>query len=153
TRAALMTGKHPARLHLTDWLPGRADRPAQKLARPTIRQQLPLEEETLAEALHAAGYATAHVGKWHLGGTGFEPTRQGFDLNIAGDSTGSPLSYFAPFSRQGRVMPGLGDARDGQYLTDRLTAEAVQFLEANRTRPFFLYMPHYAVHIPMRAKE
>ncbi|WP_406697220.1 sulfatase-like hydrolase/transferase [Singulisphaera sp. Ch08] len=153
TRAALMTGKHPARLHLTDWLPGRRDLPAQKLARPLIRQDLPLEEETLAESLHAAGYTTAHVGKWHLGGAGFEPTRQGFDLNIAGDSTGSPLSYFAPFSRQGRVMPGLGDAPDGQSLTDRLTDEAERFLEANRARPFFLYMPHYAVHTPMKAKE
>ena len=153
TRAALMTGKHPARLHLTDWLPGRPDRPAQKLARPLIRQELPLDEETLAESLHAVGYATAHVGKWHLGGAGFEPTRQGFDLNIAGDSTGSPLNYFAPFGRQGRIMPGLGDAPTGQYLTDRLTAEAERFLEANRARPFFLYLPHYAVHIPMKAKD
>ncbi len=153
TRAALMTGRHPARLHLTDWLPGRPDLPAQKLARPVIRQELPLEQETLAESLHAAGYATAHVGKWHLGGAGFEPTRQGFDVNIAGDSAGSPLSYFAPFSRQGRTMPGLAVAPEGQYLTDRLTDEAVRFLDANRSRPFFLYMPHYAVHIPMKAKE
>lgn len=153
TRAALMTGKHPARLHLTDWLPGRRDLPAQKLARPSIRQELPLEETTLAESLHAAGYATAIVGKWHLGGVGFEPTRQGFDLNIGGDATGSALSYFAPFRRQGRVMPGLADAPDGQYLTDRLTDEAERFLEAHRERPFFLYMPHYAVHTPMKAKE
>jgi arylsulfatase A len=152
TRAALMTGKHPARLHLTDWLPGRQDMPAQKLARPVIRQELPLEEETLAEALHSVGYATAHVGKWHLGGVGFEPTRQGFDINIAGDVTGTPLSYFSPFGRDGRTMPGLGDAPSGQYLTDRLTTEAERFIEDNRARPFFLYMPHYAVHIPMKAK-
>jgi arylsulfatase A-like enzyme len=153
TRAALLTGKHPARLHLTDWLPGRPDLPAQRLARPLIRQELPLEEETLAESLHAAGYATAHVGKWHLGGAGFEPTRQGFDLNIGGDATGSPLSYFAPFGRQGRTMPGLDDAPGGQYLTDRLTAEAERFLDVNRARPFLLYLPHFAVHIPMKAKE
>ena len=93
------------------------------------------------------------IGKWHLGGAGFEPTRQGFDLNIAGDATGSPLSYFAPFAGQGRIMPGLDDAPAGQYLTDRLTTEAERFLDANRARPFFLYMPHYAVHIPMNAKE
>jgi arylsulfatase A-like enzyme len=150
-----MTGKHPARLHLTDWLPGRGDRPAQKLNRPMIRQALPLEEVTLAETFRAAGYATALMGKWHLGGPGFEPERQGFDLNIAGDVTGTPLSYWAPFGRQGRTMPGLADAPAGQYLTDRLALEAEKFLEAQagQSRPFFLYLPHYAVHIPMTARD
>src|SRR4030095_6588589 len=112
TRAALLTGKHPARLHLTDWLPGRADAPAQRLARPTIRQQLPLEETTLAEALKPAGYSTAHIGKWHLGGAGFEPERQGFDVNIAGDETGTPRSYFAPFENKNGKMPGLEKAEE-----------------------------------------
>ncbi len=153
TRASILTGKYPARLHLTDWLPGRSDRPDQRLLRPAIRQQLPLEEVTLAEALKAAGYATAHVGKWHLGGEGFGPQQQGFDRNVAGDQTGSPASYFAPFrNRQGRFMPGLEQATDGEYLTDRLTAEAERFIDANRDRPFFLYLAHYAVHIPLRAK-
>jgi len=154
TRAAIMTGKYPARLHLTDWLPGRADRPDQRLLRPAIRQQLPLEEITLAEALKAAGYATGHVGKWHLGGAGFGPQQQGFDVNIAGDQTGTPRSYFAPFKdAQGRIMPGLERAADGEYLTDRLTTEAERFIESNRDRPFFLYFAHYAVHIPLRAKQ
>jgi arylsulfatase A-like enzyme len=152
TRAALLTGKYPARLHLTDWLPGRGDRPDQRLLRPDIRQQLPLEEQTLAEVLRAGGYATALIGKWHLGGVGFEPTRQGFDLNIAGDVTGTALSYWAPFARQGRTMPGLEDAPAGQYLTDRLAIEAEKFIDAQRSRPFFLYLPHYAVHIPMTAR-
>lgn len=157
TRAALMTGKHPARLNLTDWLPGRRDLPAQKLARPTIRQELPLAETTLAEALKQAGYATAHVGKWHLGGEGFEPEKQGFDLNIAGDHTGTPLSYFAPFQRDGRFMPKLETAPTGEYLPDRLTTEAERFIEQHvgrhKDKPFFLYFPHYSVHIPMRAKQ
>ena len=153
TRAALLTGKHPARLHLTDWLPGRADMPTQRLRRPAIRQALPLEEITLAELLKGAGYATAHIGKWHLGGPGFGPTRQGFDLNVAGDGSGSPLTYFAPFARAGRAMPGLEEAPDGQYLTDRLTLEAERFLEQHRTEPFFLYLAHYAVHIPLAAKK
>ena len=152
TRAALLTGKHPARLHLTDWLPGRADAPAQRLARPAIRQQLALEETTLAEALKPAGYTTAHVGKWHLGGAGFEPERQGFDVNIAGDETGTPLSYFAPFQRNGRFMPKLDTAPPGEYLTDRLTTEAERFIGQHKDKPFFLYLAHYAVHIPMRAK-
>ncbi|HTK76246.1 MAG TPA: sulfatase, partial [Gemmataceae bacterium] len=154
TRAAILTGKYPARLHLTDWLPGRADRPDQKLVRPVIRQQLPLEEVTLAEALKAAGYTTGHIGKWHLGGPGFGPQQQGFDVNVAGDQTGSPRSYFAPFKdAQGRFMPGLEQANDGEYLTDRLTTEAERFIDANRDRPFFLYFAHYAVHIPLRAKR
>lgn len=152
TRAALMTGQHPARLHLTDWLPGRNDQPAQKLARPTIRQQLPLEATTMAEALQQAGYATAHIGKWHLGGAGFEPEKQGFDLNVAGDHTGTPLSYFAPYQRDGRFMPKLETAPPGEYLPDRLTTEAERFIEQSKDKPFFLYLSHYSTHIPMRAK-
>lgn len=155
TRAALMTGKYPARLHLTDWLPGRGDRPDQRLLRPQIRQQLPLEEVTLAEPLKAAGYSTGHIGKWHLGGAGFGPREQGFDTNIGGDHTGTPLSYFAPFRRgdKGPVMPGLDDAPDGEYLTDRYALEAEKFIESHRDKPFFLYLPHNAVHTPMKAKE
>ncbi len=152
TRAALMTGKHPARLHLTEWLPGREDKPAQKLARPNIQQELPLAETTVAEALKQAGYATASIGKWHLGGKGFEPERQGFDLNVTGDHTGTPLSYFAPYQRDGRFMPKLETAPPGEYLTDRLTAEAERFIEQNKDKPFFLYLPHYATHIPLKAK-
>jgi arylsulfatase A-like enzyme len=152
TRAALLTGRHPARLRITDWLPGRADRPAQKLLRPELRTELPADLPTLAEALKAAGYTSAHVGKWHLGGEGFGPEQRGFALNVAGDAAGSPLSHLAPFARGGRTMPGLGNAPAGEYLTDRLTDEALRFIDANRDRPFFLYMPHFAVHIPMAAK-
>lgn len=152
TRAALMTGKYPARLHLTDWLPGRGDMPSQKLLRPAIRQQLPLQEVTVADVLHGAGYATASIGKWHLGGAGFEPTKQGFDINIAGDAAGTPLSYFAPYARNDRTMPGLESAPEGEYLTDRLTAEAEHFIEQQRGKPFFLYLPHFTVHIPLKAK-
>ncbi|MBN8624043.1 MAG: sulfatase-like hydrolase/transferase [Planctomycetes bacterium] len=156
TRAALMTGKVPARLNLTDWLPGRADRPDQKLLRPKIRQELPLEETTLAEHLKSAGYATAHIGKWHLGGEGFGPREQGFDLNIAGDHAGSPRSYFAPYvgGKQGQAkatIPGLEDAPNGEYLTDRLTDESLKFIEAHAAEPFFLYLPHFGVHTPLKA--
>src|SRR5438309_8276863 len=87
TRAAILTGKYPARLNLTDWLPGRADRPDQKLLRPVIRQELPAAEVTLAAALKAAGYVTGHVGKWHLGGMGAGPEHRGFGMNVAGDHT------------------------------------------------------------------
>ncbi len=158
TRAALMTGKYPARLHLTDWLPGRADRPDQKLARPNLRQALPLEETTLAEALKAAGYATGHIGKWHLGGEGFGPLQQGFDSNIGGDQTGTPRSYFAPFKgkrQDGKdvFMQGLEEAPEGEYLTDRYAAEAEKFIDRNKDKPFFLYLPHNAPHTPLKAKQ
>jgi arylsulfatase A-like enzyme len=152
TRAALMTGKVPARLGLTDWFPGRPDRPDQPLARPPMILHLPLEETTLAEAFKAAGYVTGHIGKWHLGGKWFEPTAQGFDVNVAGDQTGTPRSYFAPFRNKLGVMPGLDKAPDGEYLTDRLAAEAERFIEKHKDKPFFLYLPHHAVHTPLRAK-
>src|SRR5437660_3654628 len=132
TRASILTGRYPQRMNLTDWLPGRPDRSDQRLKRPVINQQLPLEETTIAEVLKAAGYATAHIGKWHLGGEEFAPTKQGFDVNIAGDHTGTARSYFAPFRNKLGVMPGLETAPEGEYLTDRLAAEAEKFIAANK---------------------
>ena len=93
------------------------------------------------------------MGKWHLGGKGFEPEKQGFDINIAGDQTGTPRSYFAPFENKLGKMPGLEKAEAGEYLTDRLALEAEKFIETNKDKPFFLYLPHYAVHTPLRAKQ
>jgi len=153
TRAALMTGKHPARLGITDWLPGRPDRPDQKLNRPKLVNELPLEEVTLAEVLKKNGYATAHIGKWHLGSKGFGPLEQGFDINIGGDHFGQPPSYFAPYKNKMRSLPGIDDAPEGEYLTDRLTMEAEKFIAANKDKPFFLYLPHFAVHTPLQAKK
>jgi arylsulfatase A-like enzyme len=147
SRAAILTGKYPARLQLTDWLPGRADRPSQKLLRPPIRQELQLEEITLAEALKATGYASASIGKWHLGGESFYPEHQGFDINIGGTETGSPPGGYFRFH-----TPNLKARSDQEYLTDRLTEEAVWFIQEHRDQPFFLYVAHYAVHIPLQAK-
>jgi arylsulfatase A-like enzyme len=147
SRAAIMTGIHPARLHLTDWLPGRPDRPSQKLLRPEIRQQLPLEETTIAEALKVRGYATASIGKWHLGRRPFWPEHQGFDVNIGGTETGSPPGGYFGFE-----TPNLRARSRDENLTDRLSDEAVAFIERNRDRPFFAYLSHYAVHIPLQAK-
>ncbi len=153
TRASIMTGQYPQRWQLTDWLPGQPDRPNHRLNRPDLRQHLPLEAVTIAEALKPAGYVSGSIGKWHLGGEGFEPTKQGFDSNIAGDAAGTPQSYFAPFGKAGgKSMPGLQDAPEGEYLTDRLAAEAEKFLDEHRERPFFLYLPHFAPHTPLKAK-
>ncbi len=152
TRASILTGMYPARVNITDWLPGRPDRPDQKLKRPNFNQQLPREEVTLSSVLKFAGYSTAHIGKWHLGAEGFGPEQDGFDLNIAGDETGTARSYFAPFRNKQGVMPGLETAPEGEYLTDRLTTEAEKFLEANKDHPFFLNLSHYAPHTPLTAK-
>jgi arylsulfatase A-like enzyme len=153
TRASIMTGKYPARLHLTDWLPGRPDRPDQKLLRPKFRQFLPLEETTIAKALKPLGYTSASIGKWHLGGEAYYPEKHGFDLNIGGTDRGSPPSYFFPYKNKAYRIPGLDEGKEGEYLTDRLTSEAEKFIEKNKERLFFLYFPHYAVHIPLQAKK
>ncbi|MDX1948797.1 MAG: sulfatase [Pirellulaceae bacterium] len=151
TRAAVMTGKYPARLHITDWIEGHK-RPFAKLQVPDWTQHLPLEETTLAEAFRSAGYATCHIGKWHLGGEEFWPTTQGFDRNIGGNHKGQPPSYFFPYETAAIKLPGLSEGKPGEYLTDRLTDEALAFISASRDQPFFLYMPHYTVHTPLQAK-
>jgi arylsulfatase A-like enzyme len=153
TRASILTGKYPARLHLTDWLPGRADRPSQKLLRPKFRQYLPLEEVTIAKALKPLGYVSASIGKWHLGGKPYYPEPHGFDLNVGGTERGSPPSYFFPYQNANFSIPTLPGGRQGDYLTDRLTQEAEKFIEQNQGKPFFLYLAHYAVHIPLQAKK
>jgi arylsulfatase A-like enzyme len=146
TRASIMTGKYPARLNLTDYLIGRR---RGKLIPPEYIHQMPLEEVTIAEALKEAGYTTCFIGKWHLGGKPYWPEQQGFDVNIGGTGSGMPRSYFWP---QWRGNPPI-EGRDGEYLTDRLTDEALKFLEAEKDKPFLLYLSHYAVHIPLQAKK
>jgi arylsulfatase A-like enzyme len=115
---------------------------------------LPLEEITLAEKLLEAGYVTASIGKWHLGGEGYLPTDQGFDLNVAGYSKGSPPSYYYPYTRETRedIISPLPLTGDSLYLTDRLTDEAIAFMSQNREQAFFLYLPFYNVHTPLEGR-
>jgi arylsulfatase A-like enzyme len=147
TRAAMITGQFPARLHLTDWIAGH-ERPKAKLRIPDWTKHLPLGVVTVAERLRSKGYATGTIGKWHLGGTEVRPEAQGFDRNVGGNDRGQPPSFFSPYH-----VAALPDGPEGEYLTDREAAEAVAFIEANRDRPFFLYLPHYAVHTPIQAKK
>ena len=150
SRAALMTGKYPAQLHITDWIAGHVKKNP-KLLIPDWKLFLPLEEKTVAEYLKEVGYATWHVGKWHLGeGDKYLPTNQGFDLNVGGSNWGEPKkSYFSPFK-----MPNLKDDESKDYyLTDRLTDEAVKLIENQpNNKPFFLNFAHYGVHTPLQAK-
>ncbi|MFM8495889.1 MAG: sulfatase, partial [Planctomycetia bacterium] len=145
TRAAMLTGQYPARLHITDWIKGH-ERPFAKLKIPEWRKFLPRDVVTVAERLKSAGYATASIGKWHLGDDS-RPEHHGFDENVGGYDRGQPPSYFAPYK-----IPTLPEGPDGEYLTDREATEAATFIEANRDRPFFLYLPHYCVHTPIQAK-
>jgi arylsulfatase A-like enzyme len=150
TRASLMSGQYTPRHGIVTV--GNSDRgPAH------LRKLIPIENKTvldakittIAEALKPAGYVSASMGKWHLGNDpGHGPVGQGFDLNVGGYEAGHPRSYFSPYKN-----PELMDGPEGEYLTDRLTDEALKFIEANRDKPFFLYLPHYAVHTPIRAKK
>jgi arylsulfatase A-like enzyme len=157
TRAALMTGKYPTRLHLTDWIPGEPAPRNSRFRLPAWQQHLPLEETTLATALKQRGYVTGHIGKWHLGGGEFLPQHQGFDTNIAGGEIGHPASYFWPYgaTNNDHRVPGLAErgGKKGEYLTDQLTDEALHFIEANKDKPFYLNFCHYAVHAPLMGKQ
>lgn len=150
SRAALMTGKSPARLHLTDFIPGRNLMSDQKLRRPDFEQQLPLGETTLAETLRAKGYRTGCFGKWHLGGKGFEAIDQGFESSTP-DAAG--LRRVDPFPAGAPVPRGFVAPNPGEELTSLLTRSAVSFIEQHRQEPFFLYFPEVAVHIPLYGTE
>ncbi|HUU91294.1 MAG TPA: sulfatase-like hydrolase/transferase, partial [Phycisphaerae bacterium] len=146
TRASIMTGKFPARLGITDWIPGQRPK-NRKLLAPPIHNQLALEEVTIAEVLKEAGYRTFFAGKWHLGGQGFFPEQQGFDINKGGHHAGSPPGgYYTPYKN-----PKLEDGPAGEYLTDRLAAESVRFLQTHGKEPFLLYLSFYTVHTPIQA--
>jgi arylsulfatase A-like enzyme len=151
TRAAVLTGQYPARLRITDWIEGHK-RPFAKLQVPDWTMHLPHETLTLAEIFQASGYATCHIGKWHLGGEEFWPTTHGFDRNVGGNHRGQPPSYFFPYEREGIKLPGLAEGKEGEYLVDRLTDEAIRFITSSKDQPFFLYLPHYTVHTPLQAK-
>ena len=150
TRASILTGRHPVRVDITDWIPGRR---AKEVERPRFkhindRDNLALDEITIAELLRAeANYQTFFLGKWHLGKKGHWPTDQGFDVNIGGLEVGSPPGgYYGPWKN-----PNLKAKHDGEYLTTRLTDEAIKLIEERDSkRPFFLYFSYYNVHTPIQ---
>ncbi len=145
TRASLLTGKYPARLGMTTWI---GDKSRGKLLDVPYVDHLALEEFSLAKSLKQGGYQTWHVGKWHLGGRDFYPEHHGFDMNIGGCAWGHPRKgYWSPYG-----IETLSDGPEGEYLTDRLTDEAINLIRNSGDQPFFLYMSHYAVHTPIQAK-
>lgn len=169
SRAALMTGKYPARTGITDWIRAKFQG-GSGLALPTDFEQtegkslktpknqgfLPLEELTLAERLKAVGFSTMHVGKWHLGEEGNHPEDQGFDINIGGNDLGQPPSYFDPYLAKNAaptyVLKNVPPRKEGEFLTDREGDEIVKFIQ-NRKGQFFIHWAPYAVHTPIMGPE
>jgi len=153
TRASIMSGRHPARVGITDWIGG-----AQRglLLPPPNVDHLALEEVTIGEAFQAAGYVTGYAGKWHLGTGEYLPAAQGFSETVAVNDAGQPSSYFYPYRRDQpspQDVPDLDDGREGDYLTDRLTDVTIDFLTRHRDEPFLFVLSHYAVHTPLQAPE
>jgi len=154
TRAALTTGRYPQRSGITDYIgaaqPQAWKRNTRHLPAP-YSLQLALQETTVAEILKARGYATFFGGKWHLGGDGFLPEQQGFDVNLGGLAQGGPYGgkkYFSPYGN-----PKLPDGPEGEHLPDRLASEAVRFMETHRDQPFLVWLPFYDVHTPLMARD
>lgn len=147
SRLAMMSGRYPA----SYGIPGFQDRKEGKHA-------LPLSTVTFAEILKEAGYQTGYIGKWHLGKMGGEPLYQGFDTSIMAGAPGAPPSYFLPYEKSAagsdfkEFVPYSG-GEDGEYLTDRLTDEALNFIQQKKDSPFLLVLAHYAVHTPIQAPE
>lgn len=159
TRASLMTGKCPARLHMTIWREAALEPPRnRRVVPPVVVPDLPHSETSIAKHLQAAGYLTALVGKWHLGDATHYPETHGFDINVGGTLWGAPNTFFFPYSgsdahKDGfRYVPHLELGKPGEYLTDRLTDEALKIIDAAGERPFFVYLAHHAPHTPIEAK-
>jgi arylsulfatase A-like enzyme len=147
TRASILTGKYPATVGVTQYIGGHS---VGKLCDVPYFHVLPMQEYSLARALRERGsYQTWHVGKWHLGGWLTSPETHGFDINIGGCDWGHPhRGHFSPYG-----IPTLEDGPAGEYLTDRLTDEAIRLIQNTSDQPFFLNLWHYAVHTPIQAPQ
>lgn len=161
TRAATLSGKHAARLKFTIWREATFNEPGGR--RPLLDantiHDLPIDIPVLPGELKKLGYLNFHVGKWHLGDGDHAPQTYGFDVNIGGTHWGAPMTFFHPFSGTGRFgptfryVPGLGLGKPGDYLTDRLTEEALLLIDSAGDRPFFLNLCYYSPHTPIEGKD
>jgi arylsulfatase A-like enzyme len=148
SRQGLLSGKYPSRIEYT------ADQAKEHT------HHLPLSEVTFGDALKEHGYRTCYIGKWHLGKKGGGPGDQGFETVIHSGSAGATGSYWAPFpTEKGHYVDNPVDGKigtaesEGDYLTDKLTDKAVEYVNANKDGPFLMVMAHYAVHTPIEAPE
>lgn len=150
SRATMMSGKyHPSHGIYTVSPSARGLDITRKIIPVKNTENLDLKFFTIAEMLKNEGYINAHVGKWHLGEKGNYPMDQGFDVNIGGWESGGPKGgYFSPYSN-----PNLENGPEGEYLTDRLTNEAINFIDNNKEERFFLHLAYYSVHTPIQSKR
>lgn len=157
TRASILTGKYPTRVGITDYIsPTGGNQPEQwhrntPLLPASYQDHLALDEQTIAEVLKQAGYATFFAGKWHLGNEGHWPEDQGFDINKGGIERGGPYGgdkYFSPYGN-----PRLEDGPDGEHLPARLGQETSDFIRANANQPFLAYLSFYSVHTPLISRK
>ena len=145
SRAACFSGQWASRTGVyTVGTSERGDAKDRMLIPTPNRMHLKDEVITIAEEFKKAGYRTAQLGKWHLGE---DPTTQGIDINVGGNTRGAPPSYFSPYKN-----PNLKDGPKGEYLTDRLTDEAITILEKFKDDPFFMYFPFYSIHTPLQGR-
>ncbi len=146
TRASIMSGKYSASVGLTDFIGGNSR--GRLISAPYIRY-LPSNEKSIAKALKEGGYTTWHIGKWHLGDRPYYPENHGFDVNVGGCHWGHPLKgYFSPYH-----IETMEDGPEGEYLTDRLTDEAIGLIQNHPGGSFFMNFWHYAVHTPIQSKQ
>lgn len=158
SRACMMTGMYTPRHGVyTVSPPDRGDRTKRKFIAIPNTEDVQADFVTMAETLQQEGYQCGHIGKWHLGddtdGTG--PLSQGFIRNIGGNRAGSPYSYFYPYCLpdKSKCHLGLDKGKPGEYLTDRLTDEALSFMKSHKEGPFFLHLSHHAVHTALQAPD
>jgi arylsulfatase A len=153
SRASLLTGLHPVRVNITEHLHGAfKPSPSIPLITPNIDQALKLEYYTLGEMLQRESYRTGYVGKWHLGGGENRPSNQGFGFTYAANHHGLPSSYYYPFFPAGSMPDIEADAKPGDYLTDKLTDKAIQFVEEQNSN-FFLFLAFYSPHVPIEGRK
>ena len=160
TRSAILTGLSPARTGITtpnchlpevrlEARPGKAAPPHQKSIQPDPVTRLKTDYPTLPKSLKAAGYATAHFGKWHLGADPYSPLQHGFDIDMPHwPGPGPAGSFVAPWK-----FPDFKPRHPGEHLEDRMAAEAVAWMEKHKDRPFFLNYWQFSVHAPFDAKK
>lgn len=150
TRASLMTGRHPARLGITDWI-GAAGATFEGSRTPANGTALPVDAPTLGEVFKGEGYATGYVGKWHLGIAEAHPRERGFQWTFAVNGAGQPASYFPPYQSDRPSLQDVPDLEGAEgHLTDRLTDGALQFMAREKDHPWLLVLSHYAVHTPLQ---